>query len=242
LTYLYTDQCTYCGCTLHTSTTLVVTVPICEWDCSCVQNKVCTFRSGKLRNGKPKSTQLTYGGRVFAVRHFSNTVSFGCPGPNQMLAQGATEGASWGKFYFINLVATTLVLGKTKEAGCCWWLAHAVKTVADPGYGIKRCLYFFYVLCILNHFCVPQYVYCLFLSPRVISGTLVNTLKILGPNFEHFWVANWPKLLITAGTLRQDINKCWNIGPRGCKLASQMWWYLFLSLGADTKAIKFSIY
>jgi hypothetical protein len=124
--------------TLHTSTTLVVTVPICKWTCSCVQNKVCTFRGGKLRNGEPKSTQLAYGGWVFVVRHFCNTVSFGCPGPNQMLAQGSTEGASWGRFYFINLVATTLVLGKTKEAGCCWLLAHAVKTVADPGYGIKR--------------------------------------------------------------------------------------------------------
>jgi hypothetical protein len=60
-----------------------------------------------------------------------------------MLAQGSTEGASRGKFYFINLVATTLVLGKTEEAGCCWWLAHAVKTVADPGYGKKRCLYIY---------------------------------------------------------------------------------------------------
>jgi len=33
---------------------------------------------------------------------------------------------------------------------------------------------------------------------------------------------------------RQDINKCWNIGPKGCKLASQIGWYGFSSLGANT--------
>ncbi len=29
----------------------------------------------------------------------------------------------------------------------------------------------------------------------------------------------------------QDINNCWNIGPKGCKLASQILWYPFLASG-----------
>ncbi len=29
----------------------------------------------------------------------------------------------------------------------------------------------------------------------------------------------------------QDIDKCWNIGPKGSKLTSQIWWYPFSALG-----------
>jgi hypothetical protein len=38
---------------------------------------------------------------------------------------------------------------------------------------------------------------------------------------------------------RQNINnKCWNFGPKGCKLASQIQWYPFSSLGGQYKPIK----
>jgi hypothetical protein len=39
----------------------------------------------------------------------------------------------------------------------------------------------------------------------------------------------------------QDINKCWNIGPKGYKLASEIWWYPFFSLGADTRPERSAI-
>ncbi len=45
----------------------------------------------------------------------------------------------------------------------------------------------------------------------------IGAKKKLGANFEHFGLVVWP----------QVTNKCWNIGPKGCKLASQIWWYLF---------------
>jgi hypothetical protein len=32
------------------------------------------------------------------------------------------------------------------------------------------------------------------------------------------------------------MNKCWNIGPKGCKLASQIGWYPLLSFGANTSS------
>jgi len=60
--------------------------------------------------------------------------------------------------------------------------------------------------------------------------------KKLGANFEQLWLVVWP----------QVTNKCYNIdvrilinagtlAPKGCKLASQIQWYPFFSLGASTR-------
>jgi hypothetical protein len=51
--------------------------------------------------------------------------------------------------------------------------------------------------------------------------TLGVRAKKLGANFKHSWIVVWP----------QVINKCWNIGPKGCKLPSQIQWQLFSALG-----------
>jgi len=50
--------------------------------------------------------------------------------------------------------------------------------------------------------------------------------KTLGANFEHFG------LFVGHSQLT---NKCWNSGPKGCKLASQIRWYPFFSLGVNTR-------
>jgi hypothetical protein len=55
--------------------------------------------------------------------------------------------------------------------------------------------------------------------------TLGVRAKKLGANFKHFGLVVWP----------QVIDKCWNIGPKGCKLPSQIQWYPFFSLGANTR-------
>jgi hypothetical protein len=42
--------------------------------------------------------------------------------------------------------------------------------------------------------------------------------------------------------LHQNINKCWNIGLKGCKMASQMQWYPFFQSWGQYKAIKSSAF
>jgi hypothetical protein len=49
--------------------------------------------------------------------------------------------------------------------------------------------------------------------------------KTIGANFEHVWLFVGPRVLINAGTL----------APRVCKLASQIRWYPFFSLGVNTR-------
>jgi len=123
---------------LHSSTTLVVTVPICEWTCSCVQNKVCTFPSWKTTEWKTKKHAVG----LWWVGVCSTPLQQHC---ELRLPWAESNAGPGGPPRGVNLVATTLVLGKITEAGCCWWLAYAVKTVADPGYGIKPCLYIFFM-------------------------------------------------------------------------------------------------
>jgi len=55
-------------------------------------------------------------------------------------------------------------------------------------------------------------------DPHLVEGPLYTGLKKLGAKFEHFWLFVWPQLTY----------KCYNIGHKGCKLASRFWWYPFL--------------
>jgi hypothetical protein len=51
---------------------------------------------------------------------------------------------------------------------------------------------------------------------------LANRLK-LRPTLSIFWVTNWPQVT-------NKLLEHWHqniIGPQGCKLASQIWWYPF---------------
>jgi hypothetical protein len=50
----------------------------------------------------------------------------------------------------------------------------------------------------------------------------------LGPTLSIFGLQIGPKLL----------NKWKNIGPKGCKLASQIWWYPFFQPWGQYKAIN----
>ncbi len=70
----------------------------------------------------------------------------------------------------------------------------------------------------------------LLLTATVVLGPLYSTSqgqKNQAPTLSIFELQIGPKLLINARTLMSQYKKCWNIGPRGCKLASQIWWYPF---------------
>jgi hypothetical protein len=56
--------------------------------------------------------------------------------------------------------------------------------------------------------------------------------KHLGPTLSIFGFLLAPTYYKMLEHWCQGINKCWNIGPKGCKLASQIRWYPFFSLGS----------
>jgi hypothetical protein len=70
---------------------------------------------------------------------------------------------------------------------------------------------------------------------NILRHALESKPKAIGANFEHFWHFVGPNLLINSRTLTSGINKCWNIGPKGCKLVSQIRWCPFSSLGVNTR-------
>ncbi len=57
----------------------------------------------------------------------------------------------------------------------------------------------------------------------------VRAKKNKGPTLCIFGLWFGPKLLINARTLMSGhIDKCWNMGPKGCKLAPQIQCHAFL--------------
>jgi hypothetical protein len=71
---------------------------------------------------------------------------------------------------------------------------------------------------------------------QAIFKVLPFFTKTFGSSILLLWISvKYPRQ-------HSDINKCWNIVPKGCKLASQIGWYHFFSLGGPYKAIKLSIY
>jgi hypothetical protein len=68
-----------------------------------------------------------------------------------------------------------------------------------------------------------------------------SILTLLGANFEHFWVANWTQVTNkNARTLTPGYYfiKCWNIGPKSCKLGAPKFdgiLFVFSALGPNTR-------